>query len=241
MGVGNDRINSNKKNWDKMYDFEPESEISSMNYVDKENQEEFVFDDINTDFIRKDQVFQLHTKYLIAQYKLGLLVIDQRRAHKRVLFERIVKNQKSKKRLSQKELFPKSLAMSTADYLLVQEIKGELEGIGFELQDETKNTYLITGVPADAAGVDAIELLEGIVDDYKQSLQKLDTNKDNSIAMSIANRLAIKVGVKLSSEEIIQLINDLLACETPGMNIDGGKTYVVFPINQFENCFRDGI
>ncbi len=81
-----------------------------------------------------DQVtttFQLRKKYIITTIKSGMVVINQSRAHQRVLYEKFLKNITIKEAVSQQLLFPLSLSFSKTELEILMEIKDNLCAIGF--------------------------------------------------------------------------------------------------------------
>jgi DNA mismatch repair protein MutL len=139
--------------------------------------------------------FQLMNKYLVAGTDQGLFIIDQHRAHERVIFDRMAEAMEKNKVASQMELFPETLHLSAADASHMDEMLEDLQCMGFDIEPFGTNTYLIRGVPGDAAGHQPLALIEGLLEDFR-SQQKLNrTDRRQRMLIVLSNKMAIKSGV----------------------------------------------
>ena len=182
-------------------------------------------------------VFQLHNKYIVSPVRSGLLFIDQQRAHERILYEVFSKAIENNKGASQQELFPKTLQLSTADFELMKAVLNEVKAVGFDISEFGKNTFVIHGIPADLSDHDGTELLESLIEQYRQNLSELKVNKRDNIARSLAKRSAIKNGRQLGQAEMKNLINALFACEVPNFAPDGRRVATILSAEKIEELF----
>ena len=166
---------------------------------------------------------QFRKKYIISSFDDGLLVIDQHRAHKRILYEYFVDLLKNNKGASQQILFPESIEMHPADFQLMKELEDDFIKIGFDISEFGKNTFVVNGLPADIADVSPKVLLEGLLEEFKQQkTQKIDQR--DQLAKSMANQTCIKAGQALSREEMQTLVSELFLCEKPTVDPNGNAT-----------------
>jgi DNA mismatch repair protein MutL len=178
-----------------------------------------------------EQVFQVNNQFIVTNIKSGIVIIHQQKAHLRVLYEQFLNRLKSMQQSSQQELFPQQVAFSISDADLLDEISGELNILGFRLNKLGKNTYVVNGTPAGIKEQDMQEFLEGILNNYKRNLVDLNLDKKINLARSMAANLAIKTGRKLQAAEMNHLIDELFACEVPGLTPDGEKIFTIFSLD----------
>jgi len=228
---------SNRANWEKMYDRHANNELE----IKKEEESQQT---INTDWdnelheSNKKSTYQLHNKYILSHIKTGFMVIDQQGAHERILYERILEAFEKQKSSTQQELFPKTIELNSADFALVKELQEDIKAMGFDIREFGKNTYVIHGIPADTAGHDSISLLEGLIENYKQNLQELKSNKRENLARAMARNTAIKSGKALTQQEMNNLIDELFACKMPYSAPNGKPTMTTFSNDDLDRRFK---
>lgn len=231
-----ERERSNKNNWERMYEHNP--------YVEVDRKEPEQQQTIHTDWdsqlheSNKKTVYQLHNKYILSHIKTGFMVIDQQGAHERILYERIFDSFEKTKAASQQELFPKTVEFNTMDFELVKELQEEIQLMGFDIREFGKNTYVIHGIPADMTQYDPAVLLEGLIENYKQNLQELRSDKRENLARSLARNMAIKSGKSLTQEEMNNLIDELFACKMPYHTPGGKPTISTFSMDDLDKRFK---
>lgn len=182
--------------------------------------------------------FQIHQQYIATHVKSGLMMIAQQEAHERILYEKFLLQLQQRSGASQQSLFPQTLELSPGDFSLVNDIKEELNAIGFEFSDFGNNAIVINGVPADLKTVNEKVLFEGFIEQFKQNKSELSMSNDENIARAIAKRSSIKRGNELTQGEMSSLIDQLFACKTPNYSPSGRKTTFILElekINQFFN------
>ncbi len=184
------------------------------------------------------QAFQLHTKYLVCMINNQLHIIDQKRAHERVLFEQYNAQLSASKVACQQLLFPRTLELQPADFTLLTSLIDEINQLGFDVSPFGKNTVIINGTPADIAKGEEQRLLEGILENFKRNEQALKLDKRENLARSLAKNAGIQYGTVLEQEEINQLVNDLFQCETPGFTPGGKATFVHLDSSQLTGLFE---
>ena len=162
-----------------------------------------------------------------------MLVIDQHLAHSRVLFEKFLKEMENHSGVSQQELFPQALSLNMNDASLLKEMMPELENLGFVLEQANPTTFMTNGTPADAAGCDAVALLEKILDNYKINRTDLQLDRKLNLAKTMSAQLSIKAQAKLSETEMQNLVDQLFACNVAEVAPDGKKIYVILNMEEY--------
>jgi len=230
---------SNRTNWEKMYSRHADNQLEFEIKKEEETQQT-----INTDWDNElhesnlKSSYQLHNKYILTHIKTGFMVIDQQSAHERILYERILDAFDKNKSASQQELFPKTIELNTADFALVKELHSEIQSLGFDISEFGKNTFVIHGIPADTINFDSVNLLEGLIDNYKQNLLELKSNKRENLARSMARNMSIKSGRALTQEEMNILIDELFACKMPYSTPSGKPTITTFSSEDLDRRFK---
>jgi DNA mismatch repair protein MutL len=182
--------------------------------------------------------YQLHNKYILTHIKSGFMVIDQQRAHERILYERFLEAMEKHKGSSQQELFPQTVEFPTADAEMLKELEEEIAALGFDIREFGKNTFIIHGLPSDAPGANAKELLEGLIENYKENLSELKLEKRDNIARSMARNMSIRSGKSLTTYEMNTLIDELFACQMPYASPSGKPTITTFTLDDLDRRFR---
>ena len=175
----------------------------------------------------KSAYLQVNQSYIVTTVKSGMLVVDQNLAHFRVLFEKYLKELENHDGVSQQELFPQALTLNVNDASLLKEMMPELENLGFVLEQANPTTFMINGTPTDAAGNDAVALLEKILDNYKINRTDLQLDRKLNLAKTMAAQLSIKAQTKLSELEMQNLVDQLFACSVAEIAPNGKKIYVI--------------
>jgi DNA mismatch repair protein MutL len=184
------------------------------------------------------KTLQLKQKYILTPVKSGLMIIDQKRAHERILFEKFMDVLKSDSVASQQLLFPQTIELNPADAAILQSILPELLSLGFDIRDFGKNTFIISGTPG-VLDVSSPELIvEKLLEEYKNSPVDARSKAKEQIAISLAKASALDYGNDLKQEEIDHLIDQLFACATPNFSPDGKKVLTIFPTTDIEKSFN---
>ena len=184
------------------------------------------------------KTLQLKQKYILTPVKSGLMVIDQKRAHERILFEKFMEVLKSDSVASQQLLFPQTIELNPADSAILLNILPELLSLGFDIREFGKNTFIISGTPG-VLDVSSPELIvEKLLEEYKNSPVDARSKAKEQIAISLAKASALDYGTELKQEEIDHLIDQLFACATPNFSPDGKKVLTIIPTTDIEKSFN---
>jgi DNA mismatch repair protein MutL len=232
------RVQPEKKNlerWEDLYNG-TQLKLKPVDETDSKNEEEPFL--LPTGQFSGKKTLQLKQKYILTPVKSGLMIIDQKRAHERILFEKFMDVLKSDSVASQQLLFPQTIELNPADAAILQNILPELLSLGFDIRDFGKNTFIISGTPGvlDVSSPDLI--VEKLLEEYKNSPVDARSKAKEQIAISLAKASALDYGNDLKQEEIDHLIDQLFACATPNFSPDGKKVLTIFPTTDIEKSFN---
>ena len=180
-------------------------------------------------------LFQLQNRFIVSTLRSGLLIIDQNRAHERVLYECLMAH--ADPNCAQQLLFPVSCTFSPSDMEILAELQPDLRQMGFEMEQLGSNTFVVTATPPRVADSRLQEVFNQVLADYKgQTLQRF-CNRDQCLARAMARQMAVKSGKALSLEEMQRLMADLFSCQAPDVSPDGKKTMVILSETHLANMF----
>lgn len=179
--------------------------------------------------------YQYKGKYIMTAVKSGLMVIDQHRAHVRILYEKYLALQKNHKGQSQKLLFPEMLYLNASGVVQLDKMKAELEDLGFEINDIGRNTFAISSVPAGLDGLDYVTLIDEMLTDATEKGSSSKEEIDRSLALTLARNAAVPQGQVLSNEEMENIVNSLFACENVNYTPDGKNIFCILKQQDIEH------
>lgn len=182
--------------------------------------------------------YQIHEKYILSPIKNGFIMIDQYRAHSRILFDKMLANWSADTIKSQQLLFTESFELSATDMVFFKEIQGKLKNLGFDLTIKNQKNITVTGIPVDFENESAKLLIENVLSKYKESQQEGDIDFKEICAKAFANAKAIKKRVKLTIEEMNHLIDELFACQNPQVSPNGKKIIVTISNDEITKKFN---
>lgn len=144
--------------------------------------------------------------------KSGLMIIDQHRAHVRILYEQYLKQLKEHTAHTQKMLFPEMVNLPTSNEAALQKVLSEMQTMGFELSDMGGGSYAVNGIPAGIEGLNISVLVGDMVASTLEDSSSMSEEIDQALALSLARNAAIPYGQVLGNEEMENLVNELFAC-----------------------------
>ncbi len=180
---------------------------------------------------------QLKGRYILSPAKSGLMVIDQHRAHVRILFNRYVENIHAGNISSQAVLFPEVLHLSAAQSVTLQGLLPEMEQMGFALSPLGGNDWSVNAVPAGVDGVDASTMVHQIIASVDEGGMPLKKRLMEHLALTVARTAAIPAGRTLQQEEMEVLVADLLRLPEANYTPDGKTIINVIPMDQITKMF----
>jgi len=193
---------------------------------------------LNKDFIEstqnKENIMQVLNKYILLINDHGISIINQRRAHKRVLYEDFVNNIKSNN--SQKLLFPKTIKLNNLDLNVIKTIEKELIEIGFLFEEKNDNKLLFLAIPQECDVQNLQNIIEEIIEQQKNN-EKIENTSKNFLAKTLSSNYAISNSKKLKKQEMIEIKDKLLKCSQPNFCPSGRKTMINLSSTDLENYF----
>ena len=181
--------------------------------------------------------YQLHQRYIVSPIKSGWLLIDQRAAHQRILYEQFLKTFQESPAASQQSLFPQTLELPHVDVGLMNSILPDLRQLGFDLEHFGGESFIIRGIPAELAGQNEIQLLEQLLEQYRNDVD-VESNGHARLAKALVRSAAIKAGQLLDAAEMRSLINRLFACEQPRRAPSGRRCFVKYELEEVDRQFE---
>ena len=187
--------------------------------------------------VNLENIWQVHTKYIVSEIKSGLVVIDQHVAHERVLFEQAMDAMEGNPLPSQSLLFPEVVELPIEDFSTLLELLPYLEKIGFRMKEFGKNTVMIEGVPSELGWGNEREVLTEIIDTYRNQ-QKAQPSFMEAVAASFACKAAVKAGDVLTQEEMQSLVDRLFATQHPYYCPHGRPIMVNLSLDELDRRFE---
>ncbi|MGC1391528.1 MAG: DNA mismatch repair endonuclease MutL [Bacteroidales bacterium] len=214
----------NIANWEKLY-----------TALEKENDSPEQFEKIRES---QRKFFQVKNKYFVCPVKSGIMIIDQKRAHERILYERFLECLSKNRAVSQVDMFPVTAEVNPSDYFILKEIEVDLKLLGFSIHHSDNNKITIDGRPADSDSSDPLEMLEILLQDYKNSQAEPSASAKEKIAAGMACASAIQYGKILSQGEMEDLFDTLFACQAPNYSPKGKPVISIITLEEIDKRFK---
>ena len=222
--------------WEQLYE--------GLNDQDSVEREADIFESENETEINTSQSilaekspahYQYKGKYVMTAVKSGLMIIDQHRAHVRVLYERYLEQIQQQTSHSQKVLFPEVLQFPVSDEVILEKLLPEMSKMGFELDNLGRGSYAVNAIPTGLDGVNPLHLVQDMVFSAKEKGVKALDEVHQSLALTLARNAAIPQGQVLSNEEMETLVNDLFACSNVNYTPDGKNVLCILKQQEIEH------
>ena len=225
-------------NWEELFaNFERKCQQS----IDQQQSGQLVDDAAESPVLPLDEVqsvyLQLKGRYILSPAKSGLMVIDQHRAHVRILFDRYISRIHSGSMSSQTILFPEVMNLSPAQGVTLEGLLPEMETMGFSLSKLSGNDWAVNAIPAGLDGVDAAAMVQQIIESVDQGGMPLKKRILEHLALTVARSAAIPAGRTLMQEEMDIIVADLLRLPEPNYTPDVKTIINVIPIDQITKLF----
>lgn len=199
---------------------------------------EQLFEPAGTPQVSNQRNMQVKNKYILSPVKSGLMLIDQRRAHERILFERMLTALEEMQPLVQQSLFPESITLNASDYQVCLEMMESLEQMGFDIRDFGNNSVVVHGFPAEMNPAGALDTVELMIEQYKSLQGFSQTEHAERVCRAAAKASAIHSGKQLSEMEMQELIDQLFACENPNHTPSGKLIVKIIDLEELDSHFK---
>ena len=181
--------------------------------------------------------YQYKGSYIMTAVKSGLMIINQHRAHVRILYEAYLRQLSEHKVHSQKVLFPEMVQFSVSDSVILDHILPEMTEMGFQLDNLGGGSYAVNGVPAGIEGLNAVTLITDMVAAAIESGTHVKEEIDHVLALSLARNAAIPQGQVLSNSEMESIVNELFACSNVNYTPSGTPIIAIMQQHDIEHLF----
>ena len=184
-----------------------------------------------------NKTYQIHKKYIVNPIKSGMVIVDQQRAHQRVLYEQFLTNMTVDQASSQQLLFPLNLFFSSSEMKLISELQLSLVNTGFVFEATNDDHVVISGLPINVTESEVSMLLEQLLSDLQDGIPESSFSQNDSIAKSMAKSLAVKTGTYLTEKEQENLVNGLFACKEPNVSPFQKPTFITMRVEDLDKKF----
>lgn len=174
---------------------------------------------------------QFAEKYIVTSTREGLLLIDQHRAHVRILYEDFLQRLERSEAVAQTQMFPETVELDESQQAALGDITGDLRRLGFTLEYESDRKWRIMSVPALPSGSEPrdviLRILDSIADDTANYGKEGDVGATlrERMALVMARSAAIRRGQRLSAAEMESVITSLFSLPSPSLTPDGHPVY----------------
>jgi DNA mismatch repair protein MutL len=234
---GSYKKETTQSNWESLYVGlkQDAEEISSFSF-ESEEVTGTLFDEgaVKTS---TNSTYQIHKKYIVSTIKSGMLVINQKRAHQRILYEQFLTNITIQKAASQQLLFPLELYFSSDEMQLLSELRLTLENTGFVFDAFNSDAIQISGLPVLMAESEVSIVLEELISNLQNEVPESSFSQSDTIAKSMAKSLAVKTGTYLTEKEQENLVNSLFACKEPNVSPFQKPTFITLTVEDLDKRF----
>ncbi|GAB1309461.1 DNA mismatch repair endonuclease MutL [Urechidicola sp. KH5] len=185
----------------------------------------------------RSKTYQIHHKYIVSSVSSGVLYLHQHNAHQRILYEQYLEQMTVEEASSQQLLFPLSLHFSKDEIILLKEMQSDIESSGFLFDNLQEETLVVKGIPTAITESQVTIVLEQLLNDVQQELPKGSFSQLDVMAKSFAKSLAIKTGVRLTSEEQEDIVAKLFLCKEPNYSPFGKPTFIKVDLEEIDKRF----
>ena len=231
------RKTENTANWESLY-------VGLKHDAEEINNVEFESDEVTGSLFNENEIeqasnkmYQIHKKYIVNPIKSGMVIIDQNRAHQRVLYEQFLTNMTVHQASSQQLLFPLNLFFSKSETKLILELQLSLVNTGFVFDASNEDHLVITGLPVNVTESEVSSVLEQLLSDLSDGIPDSSFSQNDSIAKSMAKSLAVKTGAYLTEKEQENLVNGLFACKDPNVSPFQKPTFITMRVEDIDKKF----
>ncbi|MBG6110672.1 DNA mismatch repair protein MutL [Flavobacterium sp. CG_9.10] len=224
-------------NWESLY-VGLKQDSDEIGHVTFENEEvtSSLFNDEEVEHA-VHKTYQIHKKYIVTSIKSGMVIVDQQRAHQRVLYEQFLVNMTVLQASSQQLLFPLNLFFSSIEMELITELQFSLMNTGFVFEENNTDHVVISGIPVNVTESEVSIVLEQLLSDLQDGIPESSFSQNDTIAKSMAKSLAVKTGTHLTEKEQENLVNGLFACKEPNVSPFHKPTFITMRVEDLDKKF----
>ena len=181
---------------------------------------------------------QVGKKYILTSHGSGLIMIHQQRAHERICFERLMASLENKNIPSQQLLFPQNISFSASDFQVVQSLMPQLREMGFDIDEFGTHEVVVNGIPLTLESNDIQVVLDQLIENEKDFRGNEKEDHLQKMAQILAKVSAIKIGKKMEQEEMHHLVDELFACSSPYVSLNGKPVIINLNLEDIDKSFN---
>ncbi|NER10824.1 DNA mismatch repair protein MutL [Muriicola jejuensis] len=181
--------------------------------------------------------FQLRRKYIVTTIRSGMLIIDQQRAHQRVLYEKFLRSLTVKESLSQQLLFPVSLDFSPNERHVLDELSDQLNALGFVFEESDDERVIVKGLPPMVPEKEVVSVLDQVISEYGQGKEG-NLSQSDMLAKALSRSVCVKTGDRMDKTSQLALVNDLFACKETLLSPFNKPIFITLTENEIDNKFK---
>ncbi|MBQ0735621.1 DNA mismatch repair endonuclease MutL [Aquimarina celericrescens] len=248
-GSGKSYTSSFKKepvgSWEKLYvGLESEITLPKSSTAEEFSTVEFESTEVTGSLFKSNEkkighltTYQLKKKYIVTTIKSGMVIINQNRAHQRIVYEELLRSITMANAVSQQLLFPLKLSFSKTEITLLETVKEQLQNTGFVFGEQSMGEIEFTAIPTVVSEKEVSVLLEQLLSDLENEVPDTGFSQTDLLAKSIAKSVAIRTGVELAPEQLQYMANSLFACTEPTITPDNKPTFITLTIDDIDKKF----
>ncbi len=226
------RSRANPKHWEQLYPAGSAASQGAQYTISPEWEEA-------GDGKQEFRLIQLHSRYILSPVKSGVMIIDQQRAHERILYEKLSATAGKGNPGSQQLLFPENIKLNEADSEVLRDIISTVKSMGFGLYELGRDTFVVDSIPSGMPEeINLQEVVEGIVDSFQINRPELRDDPRQNVIRSMAKRFAVHHGKVLTGQEMTALVNDLFACDIPQYTPAGKPVLQIISTTELSERFK---
>ena len=230
-----EKNNSELKSQINTQDFAKEEELVYSSLSENLNSQLDVSDSLKGS---KPTVFQLRNKYLVNKIKSGLVIINQNRAHQRILYENFLKYITVQGNESQKLLYPIEVHLSIKEIAIIDNFKTQLNNSGFLFDTVNNETLSFSSLPASIEESNIESIIRQLLDNISNEIPDDNFSQTDMISKSLAKSMSIKNGQNLNPNEMEYIVNGLFACKEPNISPFNKRTYITLTSEDLDTKFN---
>ncbi len=249
-------IRSNIQDWDKLYAgftgdadhaVERASSLNDMDFPSEtagtvESSLNQMVDEATGEILIEAEssasAMQLKNRYILTPSSSGLMVIDQHRAHVRILFDRYMDLAKLDALNSQRSMFPEMIQLTASESVIMEKLSEELSKLGFDISYLGDSSWSVNGMPSVLQEVNSNELVMSMIDTYTATGAELGDSLRSKIALSMAKSAAVKAGQSLTVAEMEHIVSDLFKLASPNYTPDGHPVMSIISLDDIVKLFN---
>lgn len=232
-----------RQDWEQMYETLKKTALTSQSTEASQPDDSILYGDVSDkeklDWEKETLTYLQHAgKYIVTSIKSGVMIVDQNRAHQRILFDKYMSELTNRDGVSQGLLFTELIQIPATQVATFNHMIETFKAVGFDISDMGGGSYAICGVPAGTEKQNPVSLLTEIFEDLLHQTGLPEEKIYFHIASMLSKKNAIRYGQMLSSEEMKNMIDELFACTSPNYTPDGHVIITIVRNEKLETLFR---